>query len=475
MNNIRRGLIQLICVAVGAFYFWLLYRVLSFAPINPDAGYYLSVVERVREGLVPYRDFRLHYTPLGIYLLGWGANLLGGGVPSYVAYVESMLVAQILCLILTFVILRRLGLPKVSAALAAFTQGCIFIYYQGSFIELEPYVLLFTLGTIYVCLSDVALSRRCFYAGLFAALAFLSKQYGVAALASSSVLLLPAGSILARLRRGALIALGFILPLFFALTYYCVIAETSLSAVLTGVRRADLKFVLNEPWNLTAWGIEWSVAIVVIIAAFVRAQAKQRLVFSTLALAALSFVPQFMVRQSLHYFMLPSAPLFILAVYAAFTLMQKFRVAKARLLLCGFSLWCAMFVLLAGQEVLSFGDGSSRRHQLKEGEELRALLPVESRALLIADPMFFYTAQLRSFNELGVGYDYPGLHSGTTIAAWVQAATTVVVDRADTLFYQRVEEELMKNGDTLSGLLEREGFEQTVSMRQGEVEIWRRG
>ena len=55
----------IVVLMVSLSFIYLLYAFLLDAfksDANPDAGYYLGVVELINKGFVPYRDFALGYT-----------------------------------------------------------------------------------------------------------------------------------------------------------------------------------------------------------------------------------------------------------------------------------------------------------------------------------------------------------------------------------------------------------------------------
>ena len=78
----KNKLLFVLFVSVSVLLF-VAYLLSAFrSPVNADAGYYLGVVELIHNGLVPYRDFKLGYTPLFFYVLQV-PRLFMGSYPNY--------------------------------------------------------------------------------------------------------------------------------------------------------------------------------------------------------------------------------------------------------------------------------------------------------------------------------------------------------------------------------------------------------
>ena len=470
--------ITLWCCGVASLlgYLWLLYWVITSAPLNPDVGCYLSIVRDIAEGAVPYRDIKVHYTPLGIYLLYWFGGLLSRGVPTYEVYLCSVIFFEILSSIATFLILRVLGIPRLHCFLAAVFLGYYFLSYQGGYIEVEAYAVFFALCALYVVLRWPEDARAYLGAGIFASLSFLSKQYGMGAIAAplAACFLCHRESRL-RLKFMFLVCLGWIVPLGFVVCYFVLWQHTPLTQFLDNLRRQDLAFVFNELGNVKRWLLEWAIGLLLVGYAFTQHAIRTNRMFLVLVVGSLAFLPQFLVRQSLHYFLFP-IPFVVILVLYSWKLLQTRR-SRIVSQSAGFFLFL-MGVLLAVsavQEVRSYADGEMRRMQYAKAQELRSMLVPGQRVLLIADPVYLYLSDIRPFAPILFSYDdYPGLHSVPVIRRMLELAKTAIVDRSDKLFYSSVSKAFQRQGESLDSALSEMGFTENTGLPKSDFEMWER-
>ena len=78
------------------------------SPVNADAGYYLGAVELIHKGLVPYRDFKLDYTPLFFYILQIPRWFMGT-CPNYMVYMLFLYVVVFGDAVLLAAIVKRIS------------------------------------------------------------------------------------------------------------------------------------------------------------------------------------------------------------------------------------------------------------------------------------------------------------------------------------------------------------------------------
>lgn len=174
--------ILMICLAVLSVFVPVAYVLAALhAGINCDTGYYLGVVELLHEGLVPYKDFALGYTPLAMYLLL---------IPRFFTSSYSIIMLFHSLILFTDAVLLAVCVYKeVRSVLLSWTIGLVFLvlsyYLEGIYLYLEPYSIFFGECAMLVMLSlkEKGASKRRFVlllvSGALSSLAFLSKQYGI--------------------------------------------------------------------------------------------------------------------------------------------------------------------------------------------------------------------------------------------------------------------------------------------------------
>ena len=72
-----------------------------YAPIDPDSSYYLSIVERLNDGFIPYIDLKLHYTPVYFYMLLFLKHFFAVGI-NYDFFLTVQFILQCLCAFVVF-------------------------------------------------------------------------------------------------------------------------------------------------------------------------------------------------------------------------------------------------------------------------------------------------------------------------------------------------------------------------------------
>lgn len=149
-----------------------------FAPIVPDTAYYLSIVERINDGIVPYRDLALGYTPLVFYLTLGLKKLFAVGI-NYEFYMIAHFILQWICAYLVY----KIGRQIIKSKELSFYASILFLlashWNEGNFFLLETPAIFFGLSAILLVLRNSAKTSLFLIIGLLASFSFLSKQYGL--------------------------------------------------------------------------------------------------------------------------------------------------------------------------------------------------------------------------------------------------------------------------------------------------------
>lgn len=148
------------------------------SPIEVDAPYYLSILERVADGLIPYQNLSFGYPPLWIYVLYLFKSVFSIGL-NYTFYLAIhyfiVLISALLLGKIIFKLLKDVFLSVVGA--------CLFIisshWLEGNSVMLEVPSLMFGLLSLYLLLINDNKLYIYFLAGILASLAFFVKQYGL--------------------------------------------------------------------------------------------------------------------------------------------------------------------------------------------------------------------------------------------------------------------------------------------------------
>lgn len=162
------------------------------SPVNADAGYYLGAVELIHKGLVPYRDFKLDYTPLFFYILQIPRWFMGT-CPNYTVYMLFLYVVVFGDAVLLAAIVKRISKSVKWAWFSAIAFLILYYYLDGVYFVLEASSVCFGLFSMLMLLGEKQSVWRMMLSGAFAALAFGAKQYGVVFIGVVGVLLLFSG------------------------------------------------------------------------------------------------------------------------------------------------------------------------------------------------------------------------------------------------------------------------------------------
>jgi len=157
--------------------------------IGGDDAYYLSIILNIGDGMIPYKDFPVFYPPISFYLsyfLSYVKNpQLGFSFALFIYYAITLFNGYVL-----YRIIKRFN-PKVDIKEILVLFFLINLYCEGLSFLLEQFVLFFTLPSVYFAIKGIEeRPQYWFYSGIFSALAFLTKQYGLGALGIVGLILI---------------------------------------------------------------------------------------------------------------------------------------------------------------------------------------------------------------------------------------------------------------------------------------------
>lgn len=153
----------------------LLVLLFSYSRINEDSTFYLGVSRLIGEGLVPYHDFALSYTPLTFYIQKVFMSLFGY---TFAVGLAVMFIAHIVNSFLVYKISTYYTESRFIAAIVALLSLLLCLFTEGNDYDLEPFVLLFGLAGLLVLQRKITVPTVLASAVLCCA-SFMCKQYGL--------------------------------------------------------------------------------------------------------------------------------------------------------------------------------------------------------------------------------------------------------------------------------------------------------
>lgn len=148
-------------------------------PMDSDDSYYLSIMERIAEGKLLYRDVSTGYTPLWFYMMAGFKWLFHIPVGCIEAYRTFHFVMQLLCAFFLFKIIKCFGINWRIAYFCAWLLVMTSHWIQGNCLILEIPTVMFGLLAIWLIMARTKSEVLSFFvAGLAASCSFLCKQYG---------------------------------------------------------------------------------------------------------------------------------------------------------------------------------------------------------------------------------------------------------------------------------------------------------
>lgn len=216
-------LVSLLCIILSVYLVYAFLINAFHSSVNIDAGYYMGVVNLIYNGLVPYRDFELGYTPLFFYVMQpiiW----VVGNPSNYTSYmVFQTIVSFVNAFLLSRLMIRLIQINRLKAWFFSLLFLIFWYYLEGTFVVLENLSVLFGLCSLLFITSDRSWIKLVM-AGLFSAMALLTKQYGAIFFGGVGVyLLFISPNWKERIRRESFFLLGF----FVVLALFVIVFGTS--------------------------------------------------------------------------------------------------------------------------------------------------------------------------------------------------------------------------------------------------------
>ena len=150
----------------------LIYLSIVYAYISADSPYYLSLARDISDGLIPYKDIFNSYTPAMMYLNSIIFKFFDN--PGYHYFLVFQYVVILISSGFLYLICRKIDLDKLKSAFLGLFLFIAVLSSDGSDIILEVYLIFCVLLSFWFLIN-----KQFFWTGIFLALSFFFKQYGI--------------------------------------------------------------------------------------------------------------------------------------------------------------------------------------------------------------------------------------------------------------------------------------------------------
>lgn len=297
--------------------------ILSFfkEPIYCDSAFYLSIIERIADGYVPYKTMALGYAPLWFYLMAALKSIFHIGPGNYAFYLifhYLFLVGGAICL---EKIAKQLNFSKEVSIFSVWLFLMSSFWMSGNIVLLEIPSIFWGLLSMLLCLSiDEKYNMLFFIAGIACSLSFLTKQFGLGFLFLDILILVEKKRNF--IKQASYLVIGFLFPV---AVCFVIWRDSFIPVVLNGYgsrtaveigRSFDFPTILEQVISNIAY-YSWRICPVLIILIFfipLIIKQKKTWVLFLLLCGFIGFSLQFVfVPGGLHYslYMLPFSSLLV--------------------------------------------------------------------------------------------------------------------------------------------------------------------
>jgi len=474
-KTVAQGCLTAAVAVLGAYFLTAVTKSLVlYAEINQDAGNYLSVVERMKEGLLLYRDIATGYPPGAFYITKWLSSNIP--YPDYGFYLALTWGGIILCGLIAGLIVWREVSNAWLSALVAVLVPILSLQYEGYYFFLEPFVAVFAVSGFALAIHGRN-PVHFFLSGCAVACAFLCKQYMLGILPSVCLL----GWMVDRSRRYQMVVAalaGAAVTAFAIVGCVLLISRISLTEFVQSIFPRYASYVTPQPFAF--WVNIIFVVPIVALAVLLLCDQKVRYnrVFIGTMVAIMGFTPQLLFRQYKHYFLL-MIPFMVILWALECTLIFKppyGTIVKRRGIRACAGVCSVALVAYSFNFSLSFtrvfNSNKPRASQIATGTRINELVPRGSRVSLLFNPAFYFLCQFLPAQD-HLGYVFLDNLSGPQIAEHIVKGEYVILSPSDGLYFTPPERLLAQSGIRLFELLQRGGFKE-IGTVDGDIQIWKR-
>jgi hypothetical protein len=431
------------------------------ALVPVDAGDTLGAAEAITRGAVPYRTlYYSPYTPLGAYAFSlWGRLWPGSGPPPYDWYVGLVVLCEIACSAIVFLLLARDGVRRGLAVVTALSLLSMTLLFDGARVLHEPLYLVMILASAWLAPGG-GRPQRGLVAGALTAGAFLVKQYGGFGLLGLVAHALTGGR--HRGQRAAWIVAGFVLG-FGALAALLVLLGGDLASLARGLApKAPVTYQLTFFEQFLR---DCPIVLPALIVPLLAGAWSRPVVRLAVCFGLASCLPLFF-RQHQYYFLNLCPWLFMLFAAGVDHVPRAGR---------GIALGAALVLLVSIPLRAAVGDADVievdwRADQVRRAHLMNLLWPAEKPTFVFVHPGIQHLTHYRSPDEGEVGYRYIVDLSADRLRAGFQRAAAAWIDPKG-MFARRPDATLREAGSSLANELEKNGFQRQLVL-ENRFQLW---
>jgi len=431
------------------------------ALVHVDAGDTLGAAEAIARGAIPYRTlYYSPYTPLGAYAFSlWSRLWPGANPPPYDWYVGLVVLCEIACCAIVFLLLTRDGVRRSVAVVTALSLLSMTLWFDGARVLHEPLYLLLILASAWLAPSADR-PKRGLAAGALTAGAFLVKQYGGFGLGGLVGHALTSGR--DRRRRAAWIVAGFgggfgVLAAFLIL---CGVDPLGFARSLAPQAEVTYQLVWLDLFLRQCPIALFALAVPLLPGAWSRPVVRLAVCFGLASCLPLLF------RQHQYYF-LNLCPWLFMLFAAGLDLVPR----AARALALGAAL--LLLVSIPVRAAVGFAqviESDWRGDQRRRAYLMNVLWPAERPTFVFASPAMQHLAHYRSPDEAEVGYRFIADLPADRLRVGFQRAAAAWIDPKG-MYARRPDNTLRAAGSSLAQELEKNGFEPQLTL-EDRFQLW---
>lgn len=424
--------IPLIVLAVFPYITSILY-----APVQPDAGYYLSVVERIREGLIVEKDFRVGYTPLFFYIVAFIKNVFGIGI-NYTFDLTLHFLFQLLTTFFIFKTSEQILNSKILPFFVAILYLLISYWICSYEFLLEIPSLMWGFFGVYLLLMNRQRNLSYFLIGIILACSFLTKQYGLGFLVLAFYLMIFQFKNRS-IANYVTLLLGYVLPI---IVMILLIPETSKNlfgngyGIESGFDKFSLLLAFMNNVSISLGYLMYRLPIIIfalLLFPFVPNVKRKLAIFLILGIIGFSF--QFIFAPLNHY-LLYLVPFITIYIFIVFESVSKWKYLKFTYLIL--IVMSFVFSLKRNYNRALNTDNKLRLEQIEiKNNLLKQIKPNEN--IYISDYRLIYLYYLLNLHPVDMSYSFGIAIDERTHYSRIQKANNVITwENYKTLYFNEL-------------------------------------
>jgi len=388
ITNIVWGIVLLVLVILSIHY----------AYISADAPYYLSISRDISNGIIPFKDVKSIYAPLMMYLNSIIFKIFDN--PEYHYFLLFQYFIILVSATFLYLICKKLNVNFWRSIFISLFLFITVLSSDGNYINLEVYIMMFVFISFWLLIN-----KNYFWTGVFLALGFFSKQYGILNFLPFLFLVL----IYHKYHYKNLInfLFGALVPLLLFLVYFVLIEDVSFISLLEQL--SGKGYVSGEAYAQTSMASAKSLfsilagskvfILLLIPLFFLKIKPLKNKIDAVLILGiAVNLIPAF-IQNFQHYFILTYPYIFILMA-------RNYKNFDKRFLLV-LNIMLVIISVLLFLRIFRYKDVYDE--QLRVSEKFKVEYPIGSKVFLSGGIRYLYILNdyhNPALDQMGYAYDF---------------------------------------------------------------------